>query len=367
MPRILRIRAAMGYPARPMSRAIAIRCAVVLGATLLTLAVAELGLRLVGFAPTFTEQRLEVKLDSSVLYRVVPNSREDFNSWGFRDREFQRAKDGRRRVVMVGDSFLMGPNVKPDQTIAAQLERQAGPGVQVYNLGILGYGPDQALVRLLGEGVSLDPDLVILTVFPANDFGDLYENKLFRVDADGELAPNPENPVVRVMRTPRLWLIARRALTGEFFRPGEQEALVEQLFGDGYDLVRDRSAPESVEKIDLMRAVLRTFQREMEQREIPHFVVILPSYENIQNDANFRRDRVPRALYFRNEELVVELCTELGLGCLDLSPTFVEYRMAGLYSDFDRHLSAVGYQLAAAATGRATGLIRHQGRATGPR
>lgn len=340
-----------------MFRAIAIRAAVVGVFTLLTLGVAEVGLRVVGFAPTFTEQRLDVKLDPDVLYRVVPGSREDFNSWGFRDREFELAKSGRKRVVMIGDSFLMGPNVPPDKVISRQLERQAGPGVEVYNLGILGYGPDQALVRLLDEGLRLDPDLVIFTVFPANDFGDLRKNRLFSVDAGGELVPNPENPVARVMRTPRLVQIARRATRGAFFEPAEQDELVEQLFGDGYDLLEDREDPESVIKIDLMRAVLRTFQRELEARDIPHFVVILPSYENIQNDANFRRKRVPREHYFRNEELVVEICRELGLGCLDLSPTFVEYRLAGLYSDFDRHLSPVGYELAALATGRAVGLI----------
>ena len=341
-----------------MLRALAIRAAAAVVAILLTLGIAEAGLRLVGFAPTFTEQRLQVKLDPTVLYRVVPGSREDFNSWGFRDREFQRSKNGRTRVVMVGDSFLMGPNVQPDQVISRQLERHAGPGVEVYNLGILGYGPDQALVRLLDEGLALDPALVILTVFPANAFGDLRKNRLFSVDADGGLPPHPNNPVARVMRTPRLWQIARRATTGEFFRPGEQDELVEQLFGDGYDLLRDRDDPESVIKIDLMRAVLRTFQRELEERQIPFFVVILPSYENIQNDANFRRKRLPRELYFRNEELVLEICAELGLRCLDLSPTFVDYRLAGLYSDFDRHLSAVGYELAALETGRAVGLIR---------
>ncbi len=340
-----------------MLRAIAIRAAAAVGATLLALGIAEAGLRLVGFAPTFTEQRLKVKLDPAVLYRVVPGSREDFNSWGFRDREFQRGKDGRTRVVMVGDSFLMGPNVPPDKVISRQLERHAGPGVQVYNLGILGYGPDQALVRLLDEGLALDPDLVILTLFPANDFGDLRRNRLFAVDAHGALVPHPENPVARVMRTPRLWQLARRATTGEFFPPGEQDELVEQLFGDGYDLLRDRDDPESVIKIDLMRAVLREFQGVLERRQIPFWVLVIPSYENIQNDANFRRRRVPRELYFRNEELVLEICAELGLRCLDLSPTFVEHRLARLYSDFDRHLSAVGYELAALATGRAVGLI----------
>ena len=106
-----------------------------------------------------------------------------------------------------------------------------------------------------------------------------------------------------------------------------------------------------------MRAGLRTFQRGLEERRIPFLGVILRSYENIQNDANFGRKGVPRELYFRNEELVLEICTELGLRCLDLSPSFVEYRLAGLYSDFDRHLSAVGYELAALATGRAVGLI----------
>ncbi len=291
------------------------------------------------------------------LYRIVPESRDDINSWGYRDREFERDKRGRTRLLMVGDSFLMGPNVALEDVIPRQLETFAGDGYQVYNMGILGYGPDQALVRLREEGLALDPDVVILGVFPANDFGDLRKNRLFTVDGRGGLAPHPENPVERVMRVPRLWQVATRALTGEFFAPGEQHELVEQLFGDGYDLLRDVADPESVQKIDLMRAVLRSFQHELEQRGIPFWVIVIPSYENIQNDANFRRKRVPREMYFRNEELVLEICTQLGIRCIDLSRPFIEYRHAQLYSDSNRHLSPAGYQLAAWSTARAMGLV----------
>jgi len=324
---------------------------------MLTLGAAEAVLRVAGFAPTFTEQRLLVKLDARALYRVLPGTRDDLNSAGFRDREFVRAKSGRKRILMVGDSFLMGLNVPPHQVLPVRLQERIGDGFEVYNMGVLGYGPDQALVRLLDEGLDLDPDIVVLGLFPANDFADLYENQLFTVDANGRLAPHPDNPVQTVLRTPRLAMLARRALTGEFFREGEQDEIVERLFGDGYDLLRDVDSPESLQKIAIMRAVLREFQGALEQRGIPFWVLVIPSYENIQNDANFRRKGIPREEYFRNEELVMGLCGELGIRCIDLSAAFRQHRLAGLYSNFDRHMSPTGLELSARVLGRSMGLI----------
>jgi hypothetical protein len=208
---------------------------------------------------------------------------------------------------------------------------------------------------LLDDGFALDPDLVLLGVFPANDFGDLWKNDLVRSDTEGRFGWNEQNPVAERLRGSRLGMLYRRAVRGAFFAEDEQDILVELLFGDGYDLLRDLTTPKAREQVARMRVVLAEFKRVCAEREIAFGVVIIPSYENIQNDANFRRMRVPRSLYFRNEQVVAELCGELELRCVDLSGPFHANRAAGLYSDHDRHTSARGHDLGARVVAEAFG------------
>jgi hypothetical protein len=72
---------------------------------------------------------------------------------------------GRRRVVAVGCSFTLGAEVGAKDTWAAQLERLA-PDLEIANLGVGGYGLDQALMRLRRDGLSLEPDEIWLGVQP---------------------------------------------------------------------------------------------------------------------------------------------------------------------------------------------------------
>ena len=78
-----------------------------------------------------------------------------------------------------------------ENTFAGQLEKQLSreskKTVTVINAGVDGYGPDQILLRLKRELPVYQPDLVVLSLFADNDIGDLIRNKLFRLDADGNL------------------------------------------------------------------------------------------------------------------------------------------------------------------------------------
>jgi hypothetical protein len=76
---------------------------------------------------------------------------------------------GTRRVVVVGDSQAWGYGVGDDDTIPAQLTRalNAGGGApyEVLNLGVGGYGTDQAFLKYLAQGLRYSPDAVVLTTF----------------------------------------------------------------------------------------------------------------------------------------------------------------------------------------------------------
>lgn len=115
------------------------------------------------------------------------------NSDGFRGPELDKARS-RPRVMVYGDSFIHATYAPEEATFVRQLGAQlagAGTPVEMVNAGVSSYGPDQILLRLKPDLQRYKPDLVIISVFGGNDYGDLMRNKIFRVGPDGALVPNP--------------------------------------------------------------------------------------------------------------------------------------------------------------------------------
>lgn len=84
------------------------------------------------------------------------------NSAGMRGaREYPLERTGAPRLVAVGDSFTFGQCVTDAESFPGRLE-QLLPGSEVLNLGVMGYGHDQALQRLRVHGLAYRPDVVLL-------------------------------------------------------------------------------------------------------------------------------------------------------------------------------------------------------------
>jgi hypothetical protein len=73
---------------------------------------------------------------------------------------------GVRRVVAVGCSFTHGDEVAGDQTWCSRLDA-ARADLELANLGVGGYGADQALLRLRRDGLPLQPDEAWFGLLPA--------------------------------------------------------------------------------------------------------------------------------------------------------------------------------------------------------
>lgn len=85
------------------------------------------------------------------------------NSKGLRGKtEYEyRREAGKRRILVLGDSFTFGDEVSDDETYPHYLESLL-PDTEVLNFGVSGYGHDQMLLYLKDEGVKYKPDLVLL-------------------------------------------------------------------------------------------------------------------------------------------------------------------------------------------------------------
>ena len=65
------------------------------------------------------------------------------------------------------------------------LRKLTGKQIEVVNAGVIGFGPDQSLIRFSREADIYIPNIVIFHVFADNDFGDLIRNQLFTLDHQG--------------------------------------------------------------------------------------------------------------------------------------------------------------------------------------
>ena len=124
--------------------------------------------------------------DPAIGYRLKPGAHVRFttaefdtdiaiNATGVRDDEplGPKAPD-ERRIVILGDSLVLSVQVPFRQTFGELLEarlnaRSSGVRYRVINAGVQGYGPVEELLLFKRLVSTLQPDLVIETIFVGND------------------------------------------------------------------------------------------------------------------------------------------------------------------------------------------------------
>ena len=129
-------------------------------------------------------ETMGVKLAPSFSY---PAERFSTNSLGLRDPTRPTAKGKGPRIALLGDSFTAGVGVDDVQHTAALLET-AVPGAEIWNLGTPHYGLEQSWRRLEELWPAVEPDVVVLQIFPGNDPWDDARGPAFLRIVDGEIA-----------------------------------------------------------------------------------------------------------------------------------------------------------------------------------
>jgi GDSL-like Lipase/Acylhydrolase family len=112
------------------------------------------------------------------------------NPDGFRDHDFgQKVKP---RLIFMGDSFVWGYDAETEERFTDRLQARL-PLVEVMNLGVSGYGPDQEYLLAQQTLAKFQPDLVVLVFCVDNDHIDAATNfqfayyKPYYVDVGGAL------------------------------------------------------------------------------------------------------------------------------------------------------------------------------------
>jgi hypothetical protein len=87
------------------------------------------------------------------------------NPQGFRDpKDIERwPKDpSRARVMMLGDSFVVGAHLDPDRTLPALLEQRLGQTTDVFSVAVPGWGVDQMYLAYERYKGNIEPAILVL-------------------------------------------------------------------------------------------------------------------------------------------------------------------------------------------------------------
>jgi lysophospholipase L1-like esterase len=215
------------------------------------------------------------------------------NELGFRDRPIGPKQPGEFRIVVLGDSFTVSAGVEFADIYTARLEKLLG--ARVINLGVGGYNIAQYAMVLQEVGLALEPDLVLVAVFPDNDFSnDTYEAN-FRVAA-GRADPEPEPAWYEKLYVHRAYGTRLQSKLNAIFPP------------------KSAPAPQKTSGWEQNVAALRAIAAMTESRGIRLKVAILPHTWNFEKQ---------RPLFAQ----VLKECAAIGLTCRDLLESFIARRL----------------------------------------
>ena len=124
---------------------------------------ARLGTKLIpGMTGWWTQEEHEF----TVPVQITTDGRRDL------ERPLEKAP-GTYRILLLGDSFVEAMQVPIEQTFArtleATLKRRGGPPVDVFSMGVSGYGTTSEYLWYRDHGRAFHPDLVLLSFYPGND------------------------------------------------------------------------------------------------------------------------------------------------------------------------------------------------------
>lgn len=233
---------------------------------------------------------------------------------------------GRQRIVCLGDSFTMGYGVDDTDTLPAFLER-LDPVIETVNMGLGGYGLDQAYLWYRRDGNAFDANMLLLSFIDADfirvaqDVFQGYPKPILGL-RDGELVIT-NAPVPIATRPEGEGWLGRLALAHA----------VRDLFA--------RAPGTSGVPFDIVARLLDELT-EMTRASRRHFVLVyIPKVNKIE------RGRVPT----RIARWIRDYAEQRELPFIDLTPAFAALSADELDAAFlpDGHLDVAGNELAARA------------------
>ncbi len=325
---------------------------------LVALLLGELLVRMVAPQPTYAFPQYLFENHPTRSYRLTPNFEGTvytteykvpvkINSRGLRNPEVGAKSPGRLRVLMLGDSFVMGYYSLEEQSLVRYTERRLqdkyGP-VEVINSGVPSYGTIQELTFLREEGATYQPDVVVLAFCLSNDARDNANPERYEI-VDGWRVRQGKQPNLRsaIFRHSHLYRMTKFMLDEERVTLERRTRLYQTPVPDNMLEAwhaTDAALAGLVEECSALHARFCVFA-------IPEMLQVYPKIWDMvckdNPDFTLQRDLPNRRL--------AELCQARGIPCLDLMPMLESHTDEKLYFKSDPHWTPRGCELSGNAVG----------------
>ncbi len=327
-----------------------------------------------GIKGTFTAR--DVNGGNVIEWRTNKNS--------FRGHELRPHHDF--RIIVYGDSNIQGEFSDLENTfpykLEAYLRELTSKNVEVINAGVVGFGPDQSLIRFMQEADTYNPDMVIFNIFSDNDFGDIIRNRLFELDSSGDLV----TPGVRTTFTAFLSSLVITKAAHKVMRmvslekqPEDEETQVRRLytiaglldvnerecalykrthsrmfshFSDHYDIdvALYPQSESSRTKTVLMDAVLARAKQFADSKRIKFMVLVQPSSRDLTANSRPNYRELSEYPGYRRNNLtsaVNDICGKHDMLSVSLYDVFLQNDPENLFFITDDHWNDKGQDIAA--------------------
>jgi len=269
------------------------------------------------------------------------------NSLGMRDKERTLKSHGKKRVVVLGDSFIEGWGVASEDRLSDRLERMTR--LEHLNFGTSGsFGPTQYLMLYTHLAKSFEHDALIIAILPDNDFlDDDYEyGRVMHADRIRPFyigtKPNFELIITKPqLPSPGSKLLEQTLLTLTY--TGNLIKYFKTLSRHGQATIPANYAGYfdfTPIQWDRLEKVLQEFRHAAPS--LPILVLTIPCDTDIQRTEKYGTAPLPAKMQ--------ELCSSLGMQYLDLMPAIkaTPEGWQACYLKTDRHWNSRGNEIAAA-------------------
>jgi len=271
------------------------------------------------------------------------------NSRGLRNPEVTSAHPGRLRVLVLGDSFVMGYYSLEKKSFVRYIERalreKLGDNVEMINTGVPSYGNVQEVTFLREEGAWYRPDVVLMAFCLSNDERDNTFPERYEI-VDGWRVrrghrPNLHSLAFRYSDLYRLY---------HFMREKDEIDLENRV-----RLFEKVTNATMQEQWDATSRALDDYVRTSQSLHAPPYIVMIPEavqvypkFWKIVEKQNPERDLVPD----KPDRVLEQMCQEKKIPTLDLLPVLKQHNDQQLYFRHDPHWTPAGCKIAGTATGQ---------------
>lgn len=288
------------------------------------------------------------------------------NSAGLNDEERGYVKkEGTKRIVLLGDSFIEAVQVPREKNIASLLENLLGNDFEVINMGFAGAGQAHEYLILKQEALKYSPDLVIVFFFIGNDvYNNSYhleskKDKPFFAAKEGELIhlDGTINPADEKLTDNFLWKhsFAYRYFAGKYLAYKELKIVLGQRGSNEgvpipYYVFKEDYSPQWEEAWDTTKALLSAIKKKIEDNNGELLLAAIPDKVQVYEEDFYKTLGGSKNWDMEKPNNILEdFCKRENISYIDLLPIFREYSEEGkrLYYHKDEHFNKEGHRVTA--------------------